>query len=338
MPYSTDDFDSWAEAHTPHPTSAGAATGHSKDHPLLTSVDCTGMPTFAKLRLQEHIKKAKTPFTSNLSVNEFLLTRQAGYEPVAQVLGASVYHVGWQWMPGSMFYGAGELSVLSHARTEAWSYAIGRLSQQASVAGTHAVVGVKMNRRGFDVNVEQQVEEAGALEKGDTPLIEVSLTGTAVRFQGQIASQRPMISTITGQEFVALTRAGSYPAGVVFGCCAWYQPSFWSSVQGGGSPVAWGTQFQNQEITDYTQGFVHARKTAVQRMFDQSQLLGAVGILDVELHTTIKEFERDVHDYTYDTDRKQVGVIMTVEAVGTAIFDTEPVGDSTVYPVVDLMG
>ncbi|WP_405487545.1 hypothetical protein [Streptomyces sp. NBC_00096] len=35
-------------------------------------------------------------FTSDLTVNEFLLVREAGFRPLGLVLGSSVYHVGIQ--------------------------------------------------------------------------------------------------------------------------------------------------------------------------------------------------------------------------------------------------
>ena len=35
-------------------------------------------------------------FTSDLSVNEFLLVREAGFRPLGLVLGSSIYHVGLQ--------------------------------------------------------------------------------------------------------------------------------------------------------------------------------------------------------------------------------------------------
>jgi hypothetical protein len=76
----------------------------------------------------------------------------------------------------------------------------------------------------------------------------------------------------------------------------------------------------------------------VQRLFDQSQMLGAQGVLDVKLHSTIKDIERDIHDYTYDTDRKQAGLIITVEAVGTAIFDGDDGKYPPLHPIVDLTG
>src|SRR5579864_1950206 len=34
-------------------------------------------------------------FTSDLSVNEFLLTREAGFEPLGLVMGSSIYHIGF---------------------------------------------------------------------------------------------------------------------------------------------------------------------------------------------------------------------------------------------------
>jgi uncharacterized protein YbjQ (UPF0145 family) len=335
MPYSTDDFDSWNQAQNQkQPVSS---TGHGNNHPALNA-DTEGMPMFAKLRLQEHIKKAKAPFTSNFTISELLLTHKVGYDPVAQVMGASVYHVGWQWMPNSMFYGPGELGVITNAHSEAWAFALWRLSQQANVAGTHAVVGVQMNQSTFDFSVSQKEENSNIFDTGDSPMIQVSLTGTAVRAGGQISMDRPLLSTLTAQELIALDECGSFPAGVVYGCCSYYQPSLMSMMQGTGPPVAWGTQWQNQELTDYTNGYIHARRTAVQRLFDQSQMLGAQGVLDVKLHSTIKDIERDIHDYTYDTDRKQAGLIITVEAVGTAIFDGDDGKYPPLHPIVDLTG
>src|SRR5207245_9038436 len=35
-------------------------------------------------------------FTSDLSVNEFLLVAEAGFDPVGLVVGSSIYHIGYQ--------------------------------------------------------------------------------------------------------------------------------------------------------------------------------------------------------------------------------------------------
>ncbi|MCY0863679.1 MAG: hypothetical protein OWQ57_01880, partial [Sulfobacillus sp.] len=35
-------------------------------------------------------------FTSDLSVNEFVLVDEAGFEPLGLVMGSSIYHIGYQ--------------------------------------------------------------------------------------------------------------------------------------------------------------------------------------------------------------------------------------------------
>ena len=37
-------------------------------------------------------------WTGDLSVNELMLVKQAGYEPLGQVMGASIFQVGNQWI------------------------------------------------------------------------------------------------------------------------------------------------------------------------------------------------------------------------------------------------
>ena len=46
-------------------------------------------------------------FTSDLSVNEFLLVREVGFRPLGLVLGSSIYHVGLQVGPLGQEPGAG---------------------------------------------------------------------------------------------------------------------------------------------------------------------------------------------------------------------------------------
>jgi hypothetical protein len=56
-----------------------------------------GVPEDALRRLAEMKPGQRTTlFTSDLSVNEFLLVREAGFRPLGLVLGSSIYHVGFQ--------------------------------------------------------------------------------------------------------------------------------------------------------------------------------------------------------------------------------------------------
>jgi len=57
-----------------------------------------GLPADAMTRLNE-LKPGTVGsiFTSDLSVNEFLLVHQACFRPLGMVLGTSIYHVGIQF-------------------------------------------------------------------------------------------------------------------------------------------------------------------------------------------------------------------------------------------------
>src|SRR5438105_15702877 len=81
------------------------------------------------LRAHERLHQASV-FTGDLSVSDFALARLQGVEPIAQVMGSSVYHVGWQRSPGSSWSaqsGTQELTVVSHAWNEARRLAFDRL-------------------------------------------------------------------------------------------------------------------------------------------------------------------------------------------------------------------
>src|SRR4051812_46570008 len=59
-----------------------------------------GLPLNAVERLQEQRQRQDTPqhfWTSDLTVSELALVHNAGFEPLGQVMGSSVYHVGFQW-------------------------------------------------------------------------------------------------------------------------------------------------------------------------------------------------------------------------------------------------
>ena len=53
------------------------------------------LPESARARLGR-AQQGKPFFTSDLSVNEFVLTTQAGFEPLGLVMGTCIYHVGLQ--------------------------------------------------------------------------------------------------------------------------------------------------------------------------------------------------------------------------------------------------
>src|ERR1700753_3684466 len=81
-------------------------------------------------------------FTSDLSVNEFLLVKEAGFDPLGLVLGSSIYHIGFQqasWKKSE------EMQVLSTAMYTARELAMTRMEEEADQLGADGIVGVRLN-------------------------------------------------------------------------------------------------------------------------------------------------------------------------------------------------
>ncbi len=61
-----------------------------------------GIPESGRERLERMRQDVERGFfTSDLSINEFLLVKEAGFEPLGLVLGSSIYHIGIQMAPGT---------------------------------------------------------------------------------------------------------------------------------------------------------------------------------------------------------------------------------------------
>src|SRR6266704_1179630 len=115
---------------------AGGSGGHGRDQgfvppgtSIATELDAAGVPHDAMQRLAElEPGKPGSIFTSDLSVNEFLLVREVGFRPLGLVLGSSIYHVGLQvgrWGSNQ------ELDVLSQAMYHARELAMSRMEAEA---------------------------------------------------------------------------------------------------------------------------------------------------------------------------------------------------------------
>src|SRR3954469_4647223 len=80
-------------------------------------------------------------FTSDLSVNEFLLVRSAGFRPLGLVLGCSIFHVGLQFRR----WGSNqELTTLTSAMYAAREQAMARMEAAAPAPRAHGVAGVRL--------------------------------------------------------------------------------------------------------------------------------------------------------------------------------------------------
>src|SRR5439155_23923315 len=98
------------------PGADGAAPPGGSGQAAVGSYDPTsmeGVPTHGRERIQQ---LRGGLFTSDLSVNEFLLVKEAGFDPLGLVVGSSIYHIGFQQ---SAWNQNQEMAVLSQAMYQA---------------------------------------------------------------------------------------------------------------------------------------------------------------------------------------------------------------------------
>jgi uncharacterized protein YbjQ (UPF0145 family) len=276
-----------------------------------------GLPLRAQQRLGEIGDAASGLFTSDLSVSEFALVHALGMRPVSQVMGSSVYHVGWQQQPG--FYGGGqpggvsqELAVVSEAWNTARLRAFARLEQEATLVGADAVVGVHVTKGQHDW-------AAGA--------IEYVVVGTAVRTGGVEAMDRPALSDLSGQDTWKLWQAGYRPLGVVGASTVHYVVPGWSTQQASGYWSSWA----NQELQDFTRGVYDARETALGRMSAEARKIGAAGVVGVSIEHSAEERE------TETVGSRRTDLVVTFHVIGTAIGKRRAGGcDLDISPRIEL--
>jgi len=246
-----------------------------------TSVE--GIPEHGQERLRR-LRESGRFFTSDLSVNEFLLVKQAGFEPLGLVLGTSIYHIGLQMRRWGQNQ---ELDVLTQAMYHARELAMTRMEEEADQLGADGVVGVRL--------------EVGRHEWGGE-LAEFIAIGTAVKHaEGELhraPNGRPFTSDLSGQDFWTLLEAGYRPLGFVMGNCVYHiaRRGLFSWLK---------NNWSNVELPNYTQALYDARELAMERMQVEAEALGAAGIVGVNI---------DENNHTWGP------AVLEFSAVGTAVF------------------
>src|SRR5215813_637327 len=202
-----------------------------------------GLPPTAQARLAE--MRNTRSWGSSLDVNEFAAISKVGFQPVGQVLGAAVYHVGdagEEDCPygiavyrgeGSLAYrppgsgpwlGSGPVvpprgaaaigsarrlvSVLYQARRAA----ISRMAAECAALDGLGVIGVTLTIGPF----------------GDSEdVLEFRAFGTAVRAAGVTSRAQPFASDLSGQDFTKLVAHGYIPVGLALGVAVGYRHDDW---------------------------------------------------------------------------------------------------------------
>ena len=257
------------------------------------------LPKAAQERLVEMrgSNEGRRLFTSDLSTSEFLLVKEAGFDPVGLVVGSSIYHIGYQqaaWTRNA------EMTVLTQAMYHARELAMTRMEEEAEALGADGIVGVRL-----DVSHKEWGRH----------IAEFVAIGTAVTHRGEPRRfrnkhNRPFTSDLSGQDFYVLLRSGYRPLGMVMGNCVYH-------VAQQGLAGALATLGRNAEMVQYTQALYDSRELAMERMQKEAEALAAKGIVGADVHENSHTWGAHVIEFF---------------AVGTAVEEIGP--DHVIEPPV----
>ena len=203
-------------------------------------------------------------FTSDLSVSEYALLGEAGFEPLGFVVGSSIYHIGLQVGRWSQNF---ELQVLTQAMYNARELAMTRMRAEADHLGADGIVGVTLQLQMYAWGED---------------VLEFVATGTAVRALGaaggvhRAPDGRAFTSDLSAQDFFRLLASGAVPVAFVLGTCVYHiaHQSVMQTLRQTG---------QNQEMVMFTQGVYEARELALARMQAEAAQADSSGIVGVNV-------------------------------------------------------
>ena len=236
----------------------------------LRQLEGGGLPIRAALRLADEAGPHRKLFTTDLSVNEFLLTREINATPISQVMGSSIYHI--PRIPDYKGH-TGELESISASHREARRLALSRLWQEARLVEADAVVGVRLGERWITTGAHGKGGDDG------DEIIEFTIVGTAVKMpQLGPEVQRPVVTDLSGQDLWALAREGYVPCGLVFDFCRYH---LWHVLQNGYT--------SGGEISSATAAVEYAKRVVAERIEAQAKAFGSEFVVGSDI--TIKVHE-----------------------------------------------
>jgi len=251
------------EAAAQDPTAGDAAPEEAPAPGEYAPGSLEGVPEAGRARVERMKRDAAAGFfTCDLSPNELLVVREAGFDPLGLVLGSSIYHIGFQqanWSKNE------EMGVLTQAMYHARELAMTRMEEEADQLGADGVVGVRLTIGRYEWGAE---------------LAEFIAIGTAVKHREgalhRAPNGRPFTSDLSGQDFTTLLRGGHRPVGLVMGNCVYH-------VAHQGLRASWKQFGRNQEMPNFTQALYEARELAQERMQREAQALQAQGIVGARI-------------------------------------------------------
>jgi uncharacterized protein YbjQ (UPF0145 family) len=238
--------------------------------------DGRGLPPVAAERVRR--AAAGGPWTSLLTAPAAAGLEVAGFDPVGEVMGSIVQHVGWAGYRGCGAYvGLGGWSATTtvagytpylDALYRGYGTAMDRMLQETTAIGGDGVVGVSVR-----------------VENLDSRPREFMVLGTAVRARGEARPRRPFSTDLPAYDVAKLLRAGWMPTDLVFGISVGIRHDDWRTRQ----ESSWGAG--NVEVSGYTDLVTHVRADARNRFGAHVHRAGAEGAVVSSMSLNTWEIE-----------------------------------------------
>jgi len=236
----------------------------------LRRVENGGIPLRAEQRLADEAGPHRKLFTSDLSVSEYLLARDAGCEPISQVMGSCIFHVGQI----NDYKGAtGVIQVISEGHRDSRRAALRRLFQEAQLLRADAVIGVHLKDRMITMGMRGKGGDDGG------EVLEFTVVGTAVRAPWITHPPgEPIITDLSGQDLWALAQDGYEPCGFLFEFCRYHVWHVTKNFQTGSG-----------ELVEASQAVEKARAIAAESLLKQAAQYGAEFVVGSDLKIEMRE-------------------------------------------------
>jgi uncharacterized protein YbjQ (UPF0145 family) len=231
---------------------------------------------------------------SALSTQEFSAIKEVGFDPVGQVLGTAVFHIGYagNWGCAGAWSGYGGMGIgPAQVSSGSWApysqlvktlyaarrLALARATAECKALGGDGIVGVTLRVGHFP---------AGGLE--------FTALGTAVRARSKTRPAQPFTSHVTGQAFAKLIHTGWVPTGLVLGISIATRHDDWLTR----GQTRW--RAGNQEVVGYTELINNARHDARDQLRRNAEQHGGEGVVVDEVELKIGERECPAYEGAKD--------------------------------------
>jgi uncharacterized protein YbjQ (UPF0145 family) len=266
----------------------------------IRELELGGLPVQATRRLTEQASSPSKLFSSTLTAKEYLLAREAGYQPIGQVMGTSFMRVAYGFFNTGLYWNvSSEMESLTYAHKRGWELAVSRLKQEAQLLGADGVIGVRVKKTNATWS---------------SGITEFTAIGTAIKLPDRDMLTRitnlPFTSSLSGQEFWQLFEGGYWPCGLVMGNCSYFVYGDWQTCN---SSFGFFASLSNQELTQFTQGLNTARAMAMNRLRQNIAIEGGDGAVDMDV-------DYHLHHHHYEkSNQTQVNMVIEFMASGTAV-------------------